>query len=134
MSDGEGRPPDQAAAAGDPSQALLSHALGKPGAWLDEPWEGDVVIKVADKIFAFLGGPGSTSVGVKAAASREEADEWLLRYPEDASVMPYIGRHGWNTLRSDGAIPLPELIEAIDTSYAAVVAKLPRRDRPAPAS
>jgi predicted DNA-binding protein (MmcQ/YjbR family) len=117
---------------GDAHQPLRDHALGKPGAWLDEPWEGDVVVKVGDRIFAFLGGPDSTTVGVKAAATREEADEWLLRYPHDAAVMPYIGRHGWNTLRCDGAIPLAELLEAIDTSYDAVVAKLPRRQRPAP--
>ncbi len=44
--------------------------------------------------------------------------------------MPYIGRFGWNTLRIGGAIPDDELTEAIDASYAAVVAKLPRKDRP----
>ena len=32
---------------------LLDHCLDKPGAWQDEPWEGDVVAKVGDKIFAF---------------------------------------------------------------------------------
>ncbi len=34
---------------------LLKYCLAKPGAWQDEPWEGDVVAKVSDKIFAFLG-------------------------------------------------------------------------------
>ena len=38
------------------------------------------------KIFVFFGDGGS--IGVKAATSREEADEWLLRYPEDARVSP----------------------------------------------
>ena len=69
---------------------LLSYCLAKPGAWQDEPWEGDVVVKVGSKIFAFLG--AGTSVGVKCGATREVADEWLARYPEDAVVMPYIGR------------------------------------------
>jgi predicted DNA-binding protein (MmcQ/YjbR family) len=110
---------------------LLAYCLAKPGAWPDEPWEGDVVAKVGDKIFAFLGSGGS--VGVKCGSSREEADEWLLRYPDDASVMAYIGRSGWNTLRYGGAIPDDELLQAVDDSYAAVVAKLPRRLRPAPA-
>ncbi|HEU0213239.1 MAG TPA: MmcQ/YjbR family DNA-binding protein [Jiangellaceae bacterium] len=110
---------------------LLAYCLAKPGAWQDEPWEGDVVAKVGDKIFAFLGSGGS--VGVKCGSSREEADEWLLRYPEDASVMAYIGRSGWNTLRCGGAIPDDELLQAVDDSYAAVVAKLPRRLRPQPA-
>ncbi|HZB48261.1 MAG TPA: MmcQ/YjbR family DNA-binding protein [Mycobacteriales bacterium] len=106
---------------------LRAHCLGKPGAWPDQPWEGDTVAKVGPKIFAFL---GAESVGVKCGATRDEADEWLARYPDDAAVMAYIGRSGWNTLRLDGAIPDEELREAIDTSYDAVVAKLPRKHRP----
>lgn len=108
---------------------VLQHCLGKPGAWPDEPWEHDVVVKVATKIFAFLGSEGS--VGVKCGRTREEADEWLARYPKDAHVMAYIGRFGWNTLRIGSAIPDDELREAIDASYDAVVSKLPKRDRPA---
>jgi predicted DNA-binding protein (MmcQ/YjbR family) len=109
----------------------LAYCLAKPGAWQDEPWEGDVVAKVGAKIFAFLGSGTGSSVGLKCGPSREAADEWLLRYPDDAAVMAYIGRSGWNTLRVGGAIPDEELIEAIDASYAAVVARLPRKDRPA---
>jgi predicted DNA-binding protein (MmcQ/YjbR family) len=109
---------------------LLAYCLAKPGAWQDEPWEGDVVAKVGGKIFAFLGSGTGGSVGLKCGASREVADEWLLRYPDDASVMAYIGRSGWNTLRIGGAIPGDELIEAVDASYSAVVSKLPRKDRP----
>ena len=109
---------------------LLAYCLAKPGAWQDEPWEGDVVAKVGGKIFAFFGSGDPPSVGLKCGASREAADEWLLRYPQDASVMAYIGRSGWNTLRIGGAIPDDELVEAIDTSYAAVVSKLPKKDRP----
>jgi predicted DNA-binding protein (MmcQ/YjbR family) len=112
---------------------LLAHCLGKPGAWEDEPWEGDVVAKVGSKIFAFLGAgiPGQpVTVGLKCGATREAAEEWRLRYPEDVWVMPYIGRFGWNSLRAGGAIPDGELLEAVDASYRAVVSKLPRRDRP----
>jgi predicted DNA-binding protein (MmcQ/YjbR family) len=109
---------------------VLAHCLAKPGAWRDEPWEGDVVVKVGTKIFAFLGSQDGGSVGVKCAPSREEADEWLARYPDDAARMAYIGRFGWNTLRTDGAIPDDELTEAIDRSYAQVLQKLPRRERP----
>jgi predicted DNA-binding protein (MmcQ/YjbR family) len=112
---------------------LLAHCLAKPGAWQDEPWEGDVVVKVGGKIFAFLGADrgGAASVGLKCGATRDAADEWLARYPEDASVMAYIGRSGWNTLRLGGAIPDDEVLEAVDASYAAVVSKLPKKDRPA---
>ena len=110
---------------------LRDYALSKPGAWPDQPWEGDVVAKVGEgergKIFAFL---GADSVGVKSGSSREEADAWLERYPEDASVMAYIGRSGWNTLRVGGAIPDGEIHDAVDESYALVVARLPKRLRP----
>ena len=106
---------------------IADHALGKPGAWADQPWEGDHVAKVHDKIFAFL---GTEAVGVKAGATREEADEWLARYPDDASVMAYIGRSGWNTLRIGAGIPDDEIRDAVDTSYALVVGKLPTKHRP----
>ncbi len=110
---------------------LSRYALSKPGAWADQPWEGDSVAKVGEaergKIFAVL---GAESVGVKAAATREEADEWLARYPDDAAVMAYIGRSGWNTLRVGGGIPDDEIRAAVDESYALVVHKLPRKHRP----
>jgi len=113
-------------------QDLLEHCLAKPGAWQDEPWEGDVVVKVGPKIFAFMGAEPAGMIGLKCGPTREVADEWLLRYPQDASVMAYIGRSGWNSLRIGGAIPGEELLEAIDASYQAVISKLPKKDRPAP--
>jgi predicted DNA-binding protein (MmcQ/YjbR family) len=107
---------------------VLRYCLSKPGAWQDEPWEGDVVVKVAARIFAFLG--SGTSVGLKCGRTRDEADEWLVRFPEDASVMAYIGRSGWNSLLIGGSIPKGELLEAVDASYDAVVSRLPKRDQP----
>lgn len=106
---------------------VLADCLGKPGAWRDEPWEGDVVAKVGDKIFAFI---GDESVGLKCGANRDEADEWLLRHPDAAHVMAYIGRSGWNTLDLNKTIADDEIVEAIDDSYRTVVAKLPKRLRP----
>lgn len=117
-------------------QRLLEHCLAKPGAWADNPWEHEhPVAKVAGgpdspgggKIFAFL---GAQTVGVKAAATRDEADEWLARYPDDATVMAYIGRSGWNTLVLGGAIPDDEILAAVDESYVLVVGRLARRHRP----
>ena len=103
-----------------------------PGAWPDNPWDHEHrVFKVGagerGKIFAFL---GAQTVGVKAGATREVADEWLDRYPDDASVMAYIGRSGWNDLAFSGAIPDDELLEAVDESYRLVVSKLPKKHRP----
>jgi hypothetical protein len=89
------------------------------------------VIKVGPgekgKIFAFLGSGG---VGVKSGRTREVADEWILRFPDDATVMRYIGRSGWNDLAFGGAIPDDELLEAVDESYRIVVEGLPRKLRP----
>lgn len=107
-------------------EEVAAHALGKPGAWADQPWEGDHVAKVGAKIFAFLGHAG---VGVKLG-SRVEADEWIAEFPQDAAGMAYLGRHGWNTLRLGGAIPDEAIREAVDTSYDLVVATLPRSQRP----
>ena len=108
-----------------------AYCAAKPGAWEDQPWEGDVVFKVGPgergKIFVFFG--DGSSIGVKAATSREEADDWLVRYPEDAKVSPYIGRSGWNVLNTGRGIPDDELREAIDTSYELVVAGLPKKFR-----
>ncbi len=58
------------------------------------------------------------------------ADEWLDRYPDEASVMPYIGRSGWNDLAFGGAIADEELCEAVDESYRLVVGRLPKKHRP----
>jgi len=106
---------------------LLEYCLCQPGAWQDEPWDGEVVAKVDKRIFAFT---GATPVGLKCGTSRDEADEWLIRYPHDAAVMAYIGRSGWNTLSLNGAISDHEIFEAIDESYIAVVTNLPNSRRP----
>ncbi|WFE56710.1 MmcQ/YjbR family DNA-binding protein [Micromonospora sp. WMMD712] len=111
---------------------LMAYCLGKPGAWLDQPWDAEVVVKVGNKIFAFLGPESDDRVGLKCAPTRELADEWLHRFPGDAVASSHVGRFGWNSLRLAGAIDDDELREAVDTSYEAVAAKLPRRERPMP--
>ena len=109
-------------------EELREYCLAKPGAWSDNPFHEDhPVAKVHTKIFAFT---GAAAVGLKCGGTREEADEWLLRYPDDATVMAYIGRNGWNTLRLRGAIADDELRAAIDESYDLVVSKIPKKHRP----
>jgi predicted DNA-binding protein (MmcQ/YjbR family) len=107
--------------------AVLAYCLAKPGAVPDEPWEDDLVAKVGGKIFAFLGGEG---VGVKCGRNADEAAEWRQRYPEAVSVMAYIGRYGWNSVRLDGTVPDDEIRELIDASYDDVVSRLPKSKRP----
>jgi predicted DNA-binding protein (MmcQ/YjbR family) len=116
-------------------ETWLDYCLAKPGAWQDEPWEGDVVAKVGDKIFAFLGpmeapDPATPAgIGLKCG-DREAADVWLDRYPGSVTRSPYIGQHGWNNFVLDGSIPDDEIADLIDTSYELIVAKLPRAKRP----
>ena len=112
-------------------EELVAHCLDKPGAWLDEPWEGDEVVKVADKIFAFLGQPESAapSVGLKCGRTAEEAGELRARHPDYVTTSAYVGRYGWNTIVI-GGLPDDELHELVDASYDAAVAALPKSKRP----
>jgi predicted DNA-binding protein (MmcQ/YjbR family) len=109
---------------------VRTYCLTKPGAWIDQPWEGDEVVKVADKIFAFLGSLDGATVGLKCGRNADEARDWREEYPDDAAMSAYIGRYGWNTLVIGGAIPDAELREAIDASYDDIVGRLPRSQRP----
>ena len=108
----------------------LDYCLAKPGAWRDEPWEGDVVAKVGDKIFAFLGpAEDQATIGLKCG-DREAADLLLDRYRGAATKMAYIGKHGWNTFTIDWRIPSDEIEDLIDASYDLIVLKLPKSKRP----
>jgi predicted DNA-binding protein (MmcQ/YjbR family) len=107
---------------------LLAYCLAKPGAFQDEPWEGDVVAKVGGKIFAFCG--GTDTVGLKCGRDRDEADELVARFPNDVTPLPYIGRFGWNSVRFNGRVPKDEVFELVDLSYDTIVAKLPKAQRP----
>ncbi len=107
---------------------LVTYCLARPGAVRDHPFGPDPVAKVGGRIFAFL---GRDAVWLKCGRDPDEAGELRLRHPADATVAPYLGRFGWNAVRFDGGIEDDELLELVDDSYDAVVARLPRRLRPA---
>ena len=108
------------------------YCLSKAGAWIDQPWEGDEVVKVADKIFAFLGSVDGATVGLKCGRNADDARDLREAYPDDVTVSAYIGRYGWNTLAIGKGVPDDEVTEAIDASYDDVVGRLPRSKRPGP--
>ena len=109
---------------------IVAYCLAKPGAWLDEPWEGDEVAKVGDKIFAFFGSdPAAFRLGLKCGRTAEEAGEIRARYPDQVTISRYTGRYGWNTIDPAG-VPEEELTEWIDASYDDVVSRLTRAKRP----
>ena len=55
---------------------------------------------------------------------------WDHDYPGEVTVMAYLGRSGWNTMKFGGGIPDEEILDAIEDSYDRVVRKLPMRLRP----
>ena len=110
---------------------VARHALAKPEAWEDHPWEGDRVAKVRKKIFAFLPSDDTGSLGVKIPHAGAYALTLVCATP-----MAYgLGKHGWVNVRlDDPSHPGVELLrDWIDESYAAVAPKtLARRGQGAP--
>ena len=106
---------------------LRDYCLAKPGAWPDEPWEGDRSRRSAPR-------SSRSSVGVRRAEVRRHprgGRRVAGPYPDDASVMPYIGRSGWNTLGSAARSPTTRSARRSTGPTTRVVAKLPKKERPA---
>jgi len=100
---------------------LRDHALAKPEAYQDFPW-GELVAKVAKKIFVFLGDPdgGSEKISFKLLASHEVA----LAVPGAQPVGYGLGRSGWVTVPlGTSAAPFGVLAAWIDESYDLVAPK-----------
>ncbi|MBA3339314.1 MAG: MmcQ/YjbR family DNA-binding protein [Geodermatophilaceae bacterium] len=107
-------------------QAAIELALTFPEAWQDEPWEGDVVVKVRKKIFMFAGADPSderwpVGIGVKLPVSKDEA----LATTPGAALSGYgLGKWGWVTIPLDQGPVDAELIrDWIEESYRAIAPK-----------
>jgi predicted DNA-binding protein (MmcQ/YjbR family) len=105
-----------------PSDRLCRFALGLPESWEDFPW-GDHVVKVAKKIFVFLGtGHDSTPrLTVKLEGSHPAA----MAVPGAAPTAYGLGRAGWVNVPLDGPgrPPLGVLEDWIEESYRIVAPK-----------
>jgi predicted DNA-binding protein (MmcQ/YjbR family) len=100
----------------NPRAQLRKRALALPGAWEDHPW-GDDVVKVAKKIFVFL---GETTVTMKLT----EAHEAAMSVPGAAPTGYGLGKAGWVTLPlSAGVPPVDVLCDWLEESYRAVAPK-----------
>ena len=109
-------------------EEVLQVCLALPGAWPDQPWGDGVVAKVGGppgRVFAF---PGEDAVSVKLAP--EDGVELRAAYPEAVGDAPYLSRRHWVRVRLDGSVPDDELRDLLESSYALVVARLPRAQRP----
>ena len=111
------------------SDDALRYALGKPGAWADDPWgEHHDVAKVGSKIFLFPGNrDGRPTISVKNTA--EAIEELKQRFGPDAGPAPYLNKRLWAQLFID-RVPEEDVQELIDESYRLVVAGLPTSQRP----
>ena len=107
---------------------LLAHALALPGAWPDEPWEGDPVAKVGarpGKIFLFGG-----DEGVSLKVPPEDRAALVGTWPGTVSDAPYLSKRHWVRVRVPGGVPDEELLELVEGSHRLVVAGLPKGQRP----
>jgi predicted DNA-binding protein (MmcQ/YjbR family) len=100
------------------SDDLARHALTKPEAWEDRPWEGDRVAKVRKKIFVFLPSDDAGSLGVKLPHS----SVYAVTLPCATQMAYGLGKHGWVTIQlGDKSRPSVALLrDWIDESYAAI--------------
>jgi predicted DNA-binding protein (MmcQ/YjbR family) len=102
---------------------ILRFALTFPASHEDHPW-GEVVVKVANKIFVFLGvdaGPQDLGMTVKLPESLEQA----LMVQGAAPTGYGLGRAGWVTIPFRPTTPpLPVLKDWVEESYRTVA---PRR-------
>ena len=100
---------------------LLTYARTFPGAWLDHPWDEDVV-KVGKKVFVFLGIEDMPELlmTVKLRDSHDQA----LAVPGAEPAGYGLGRSGWVTIPlRETTPPLGVLEDWIDESYRTVAPK-----------
>lgn len=106
-------------------QAAIDLALTYPEAWQDEPWEGDIVVKVRKKVFVFAGADPSDTrwpvgIGLKLPVSKDEA----LSLPGATPSGYGLGKWGWVNIPLDQGGVDPELLgDWIEESYRAVAPK-----------
>ncbi len=114
---------------------VIKYCLAKPGAYLDHPWgPDDSVAKVGGKIFCFFGGPeNARAATVTVKNTADVIEQWRARHPDHIGPAPYLSKSLWNRVDTGGAgAPDDDDVrELIDDSYALIVSKLRKADRPA---
>jgi predicted DNA-binding protein (MmcQ/YjbR family) len=101
---------------------LREFALAFPGAHEDFPW-GESVIKVAKKVFVFLGREGDAGTGMSVKLPVSGAD--LLELPFAEPTGYGLGKSGWVTIQfaPGEAAPMDLMRQWIEESYRAVAPK-----------
>ncbi len=110
-------------------EELRSYCLSKKGVTESFPFdETTLVFKVMNKMYALTDIEDDLAINLKfepedALAAREA-------YP---SVQPgyHMNKKYWNTVQIDGSIPVSQIKQWIDDSYALVIASLPKKTQQA---
>lgn len=107
----------------NPKAEMVAFALSLPEAWEDHPW-GEVVAKVAKKVFVFFGvegGLGDFGLCVKLPDSGPE----VLALPHAEPAGYGLGKSGWVVVKyhAGDPVPLDDVRAWIVESYRAVAPK-----------
>lgn len=101
------------------------YCLSKPGSTEDTPFDANTLcFRVSGKIYALLDIDLFDSVNLKC--DPERAVE-LREQHEGISPGYHMNKRHWNTIRLDGSIPDPLLLELVDHSYQLVFDSLPKK-------
>jgi len=99
---------------------LKAFALALPGAFEDNPWGDEPVIKVGKKIFVFMGPAEKPTVAVKLPDSADQA----LDTPGAVPTGYGLGRSGWVTTPvGPGGAPRGVVEDWIEESYRTIAPK-----------
>lgn len=109
-------------------EAIRAFCLQLPAVTETVQWGDNLVFKVAGKIFAIMGLDGAES-GLSFKATAEEFA--ALIEIEDIIPAPYLARAKWVRLNRLDVLPPVELKVRLRTAYDLVVARLPKKTRPA---
>lgn len=104
-----------------------TYVLSKAAVTEETPFGPDTLVyKVMGKAFALCGIDDFSGVNLKC--DPERAIELRERY---AGIQPgyHMNKKHWNTVSTDGSVPLALFKELIDHSYDLVVNGLPKKDR-----
>lgn len=105
---------------------LRKLCLSFPGATEQVQWEDHLLFKVGGKMFAITSlEPAPVWLSLKASP------ENFVEFSERPGVIPapYLARAKWIALETPEALPLHELTQLLQASYALVLAKLPQKLR-----
>lgn len=101
---------------------ILEFALGLPEAYQDHPW-GETVVKVAKKVFVFLGSEESPTWPSMSIKLRESLDQ-ALAVPGAEPTGYGLGRAGWVTIPFRTKLPpLGVFTDLVEESYRLVAPK-----------